>query len=154
MMYCSQMRGPGRPQDDAGRSQVCDADAGGAVFPRMPRMRALQSGGGRKGRGSSFSVVADLPCQHRRVQSWGQQRQSEMSSLDMAQHFARKKGKRCDARVLLDALPVLPATQSKVSPKGPSSYDVHPKRGREQPKSQNCRLGSTAQKLFALEMGV
>ena len=34
--------------------------------------------------------------------------------------FCPREGKRCDARVLLDALPILPATQSKVSPMGPS----------------------------------
>ena len=79
-----------QPQGDAGRSQVCDADDGVAVFPRM---RALQSEGG-KGKGEFVfcccGSAVSTPSEECRV-GWAKQA-AEMSSLDMAaQHFARKK---------------------------------------------------------------
>ena len=143
-----------QPHGDAGRSQVCDADDGVAVFHGCGRCNQKEE----RAKESSFSVVADLPCQHRarsaELVGRSKRQRCHLSTWPPNILPERKHCHDARARVLLDALPILPATQSKVSPKGPSIYEVHLKRGKElegsNPKAKVVVL--PAQKVFALEM--
>ena len=153
MMYCSQMRGtnPTVMLDDRKFAMLTTAlpSSHGCGRCNQKEERAKES---------SFSVVADLPCQHRArsAELVGRSKRQRCHLSTWAPNILPER-KHCHdarARVLLDALPILPATQSKVSPKGPSIYEVHLKRGKElegsNPKAKVVVL--PAQKVFALEM--